>query len=232
MDIKLHRNAVIDDLLVENTSTVDSIAPEYIETDSISFRPIYQIDFNSVLRLFRQTSDEVFYHHGDDRHILPDDTREYVKSQKQNWIQSEKFEYGVIHNGELIGVSYLNPSDELDSFEFGLWLQREYWGNGFSQERADAFLHIAFSLLDASFIFVGCALSNVRSRHSIEKYVRRYNGSFFGCSFKSKGHYRSVDEPTDVIKHPDWGVSKEQFWSMETGISSTIPGSSYEDIEF
>lgn len=88
-------------------------------------------------------------------------------------------------------------------------------------------MHIAFSILDASFIFVGCALPNKRSMRSIEKYIQRYNGSFLGCSFKSKGHYRRIDDSTKVIQHPDWGVSQEQFLSEDTGISSTIPGISY-----
>ncbi len=35
-----------------------------------------------------------------------------------------------------------------------------------------------------------------------------------------------------VVKHPEWLITKQDYESYDTGISTTIPNLNYEDIHF
>jgi|AntDeeMinimDraft_5_1070356.scaffolds.fasta_scaffold10316_5 RimJ/RimL family protein N-acetyltransferase len=187
---KLHPNSTISELKVSNESNTYSLAPEYISTDSLELVPIFEANFNDIRELYRYTDDEVFLNYGSNRHMLPSETRDYVISKREMWNSADWFEYVIVFEDNLIGKTYLNPHSRLDEFESGIWLQKEYWGREFSQEIADAFMYICFELLDASFIAVGCVIQNVKSRKAIEKYIDRYNGSFYGCIPKSDAVYQ------------------------------------------
>jgi RimJ/RimL family protein N-acetyltransferase len=229
----LHKNSVISELSFDEKSSTASMLPESISVDSLNLIPIFKADFRDVCRLYRYSSEEVFRHYGSTKHKLPDETRDYVKSKEKAWKNAEWFEYVIEYEDELIGKTYLNAGSNLDSFEIGYWLQKEYWGNEISQKLADALIHISFEYLDASYFYVGCVIQNQKSRRAIEKYINRYSGSFYGFVPRTESVYHpNVKDPKKVVKHPEWVITNKDYKSNEKGISTTIPGLDYEDIEF
>lgn len=234
LENNLHPNAVISELSYTEESSIQSIVPERILIDSIELIPIFKANFTSVCDLYRYTDSEVFKHYGSTNHNFQQDTRKYVENKKEAWKNAEWFEYIIVYEDDYIGKTYLNASSKLDSYEIGYWLQKEYWGNEISQKLADGLIHISFELLDASYFDVGCVIQNVKSRKAIEKYVERYNGSFYGFVPRTNSVYHSQisSDPTRVVKHPEWVITQDNYLSEDTGISTTIPNIDYDDIEF
>ncbi len=229
----LHPNSIISELLYQDISKTDSICPERISINDITLIPMHQANFKEIRNLFRYTDDDVFKHYGSTNHNLPYETRKYVQRKEKLWKNAEWFEYVIKYENNYIGKTYLNANSKLDAFERGIWLQKDYWGNQISQKIADALIHITFEELDASYFDVGCVIQNVKSRKSIEKYIYRYNGSFYGFVPKTNTVYHSDEEnPTKVVKHPEWVITQEDYNSHNSGISTTMPNVNYEDIEF
>lgn len=230
----LHPNSIITELTYDNNSSINSIAPERIFIDSeIELIPIFKANFTDVCKLYKYTNKKVFTHYGSTNHKLPYETRDYVKSKKESWNNSEWFEYIIKYNNSFIGKTYLNAGSKLDSYEIGYWIQEDYWGNEISQKLADALIYITFGELDASYFDVGCVIQNIKSRKAIEKYIHRYNGSFYGFVPRTDIVYHENNEDiTQVVKHPEWVITQDDYYSYNSGIDTTIPNLNYEDIEF
>jgi len=95
------------------------------------------------------------------------------------------------------GTAGLHPDWERRVAGFGMWLRKPYWGRGYSGERADAFVAVAFDRLDVDAVVVETYPENERSRRAIEKYVDRWGGSFQG-TFR---RFKAVDGPQDVRRY-------------------------------
>lgn len=58
----------------------------------------------------------------------------------------------------------------------GVWLRKPFWGRGYSGERADAMLELAFDRLDLELVRASHVPENENSERAITKYVERYGG--------------------------------------------------------
>lgn len=230
---QLHPNSLISELSVASGSSVESVAPDCIITDNLTFYPIFEIDFSRVSDLFMSTKESTLQYYSEPAYSNPKKIAEYVSKRRLQWMRNERFSYVIEYNGQLIGKTYLGVVDSMSSYVWGLWLQEEYWGNGFSGERADALLHVVFGRLNASVLTVGTHIENQRSRQAIEKYIDRYGGSYYGTVPVPKLEWSDVaDDPTTVIQHPEWAITAEDFATDETGISTTIGGVEYSQVDF
>lgn len=61
-----------------------------------------------------------------------------------------------------------------------IWLRKQFWRNGFSSERADAMLELAFERLDLDLVTIPVQDSNDRSRKAVEKYISAHGGQYDG----------------------------------------------------
>lgn len=52
--------------------------------------------------------------------------------------------YGIVHRGELIGVTGYLP-DDVGGAEVGYWIGKPWWGHGFATEAADALIKQCFA---------------------------------------------------------------------------------------
>jgi ribosomal-protein-alanine N-acetyltransferase len=98
---------------------------------------------------------------------------------------------------DFAGTAGIHPDWERRLSGFGMWLRKPYWGRGYSGERADAFVELAFDRLDVEAVAVETYPSNEQSRRAIEKYVDRWGGSFQGA-FR---HLKATDGPQDVRRY-------------------------------
>lgn len=227
----IQNNAIITQLNIQQTSTPRSIAPEFIRTDSLIMRPVFEYDFIDVKALFQNVSSNTLKHYSERKRTLPDSIREFLLEKQAQWEAATRFEYGIEYNNELVGKTYFAPHNNMTACVFGIWLHKDYWGNEIAQERADAFIHIAFEHLDLAFVTVGAIAENTNSIRSIEKYVTRYGGSYYGNVPNTTNRFYLTNDPHDISNHHEWVITKTDFESGRSGISTTIPNVEYEDIQ-
>mgnify|MGYP006277382235 CR=1 FL=1 len=138
--------------------------------------------------------DAVTQHLSWDPHESMQASRETLAHFEQAWADGEIATYairptpseptpeslaGSLVDGErgvLAGTCALTCHWEEDCATLGVWLRREYWGRGYSGERADALLELAFEDLDFGVVAVCHDAGNENSRRAIESYVERHGG--------------------------------------------------------
>jgi RimJ/RimL family protein N-acetyltransferase len=100
--------------------------------------------------------------------------------------------------GDLAGTCGLTCDWDADCATLGLWLRKRFWGRGYSGERADALLGLAFDHLDFGVVAVTHHADNDKSRRAIEKYVDRHGGRREGLL---RNHGSSPDGPVDEVRY-------------------------------
>jgi RimJ/RimL family protein N-acetyltransferase len=233
--MNLHPNATTDSLEVNGVEAGSTSAPHRMVTNRLVLHRAdpADIEFDRLHTLFADVidSEKVFELCGWNMHENEADTRAYLDRQAALWEQEEKYEYVLeaVANNEYIGTTCLEVSKDDGSGEFGLWLRKPYWGRGFGGEQTDALIYTAFECLDAPYIVAGCLPANNRSRRAIEKFVRRYNGAYYGSPPTVPN--RSQD-PEEVVPHHEWVITHDQYASGRKGLSSFVPGVEYDELNF
>jgi len=139
-----------------------------------------------------------------DPHQHPKETMEYVEHVGDANAAAESGNYALYPKssaegaGEFAGNAGISPDWDQRTAEFGIWLRKPFWGRGYSGERADAFVTLAFDRLDLDAVVVTVVDENDRSVRAIEKYVDRWGGSH-------DGHFRNLrphgDDPVDLHQY-------------------------------
>ena len=230
-----HPNAVTDSFDVEGVEAGQTDAPHRIETDRLVLHRVHPEDvtFDRLHALFSDVEDsgDVFELCGWDSHGEESATRAYLDDRVERWGRGAFFEYVLEAEDEYVGTACLEIDDGEGAAEFGLWLCKPHWGRGFSSEATDALVHVAFECLDAPFVVAGCLPDNERSRHAIESFVGRYGGAYVVSPPTVPSRCRG-DENEVVEPHHEWTITRKQFDSGENGLSTLIPGVTYDDVSF
>lgn len=104
---------------------------------------------------------------------------------------------------------------EQDLVTPALWLRKSYWGRGYSGERADALLHLAFDRLDAEVTAIVVHSENRKSYRAVGKYVERHGGRYEGVLRNHGGRY---DAPVD---HHRFSISRAEY-ERANGTEATV----------
>lgn len=223
----LHENTIVSDISYSNETPM----PHKISSNEISLKRITDIDELNIFELFNTARKDSFEMCSWTHMESLEDTREFLNERQEDWNNESKFSYGVFYNGELVGVTYTKvDSKNEDKMIFGLWLHHNYWGEGISGHRADLLLHTVFKYYNINQIMVGCLEPNSQSRYAIEKYVKRYNGVFYGAPLVESSSYSEMER--SLIPHYEYIITQEHFDSEQEGISTSLPNIQYEDIDF
>ena len=197
--------------------------PEEIETERLRLR-----------RLCRETVDVFEYHElcsrresgiEDVTEYLPWDphetvkeTADYLSELESEWEDGTRAEYvvrpkeGEPGGGEIAGAGGLIVDWETRTGKPAIWLRRRFWGNGYSGERAEAMLELAFERLDLDLVAVPVQDGNDRSRAAVEKYVSAYGGQYDGVVRNS-----TVRPDGTIIDHHRYTVTQNQYRESELG---------------
>lgn len=157
------------------------------------------------LRLRRLTADEippeVLYDYlgaGEDidretRHLLWDPhesveyTREFLAKCDEVWESGHRATYFLQREDgpespreNFLGMCSLIVEEDPSKAMPGVYLRREYWGEGYAMERAEALIELAFETLAVELVESICLDGNDRARSHVEKYVERYGGEYAG----------------------------------------------------
>jgi RimJ/RimL family protein N-acetyltransferase len=129
--------------------------------------------------------------------------RKWEDRERAEWLITPKA--GEDGAGEFAGSAGLICKWKQDLAMPTIWLRKPFWGRGYSGERADVILDIAFERLDVSVVAIPIHADNERSYRAVEKYVERHDGRYEGLLRNHAGRY---DEPVD---HHRFSISRSEY---------------------
>lgn len=164
--------------------------PERVETDRLRLERISHdsVDVFDLHELYADGDDaeELFEYWDSSPHVTVKETYDYVDEAERLWDDVEGAKYvirpkdGEDGAGVIAGTTGLYPDWEKRSANLGILLDKRFWGRGYSGERADAILSVAFDRLDLELVVAAHIDGNEKSRRAIEKYVERHGGRYEG----------------------------------------------------
>ncbi|MEF8860000.1 MAG: GNAT family N-acetyltransferase [Halolamina sp.] len=118
--------------------------------------------------------------------------------------------------GEFAGTTGLSVNWDCQRGGLGIWLRKPFWGRGYSGERADALLELAFARLDLDSVSVAHLPDNENSKRAITKYIRRHGG-------RCEGTFRNfvTDEGGTVHHVCNYSVSQRE-WAKADGTLTAV----------
>ncbi|WP_137289964.1 GNAT family N-acetyltransferase [Natronorubrum halophilum] len=189
--------------------------PERIETDRLSLERISHnsVDVFDLHELYSDGDDteEMFEYWDSVPHETVKETYNYVDEAEELWDDLEGAKYVIRPNededeaGVIAGTTGLYPHWEKRSANLGILLDKQFWGRGYSGERADALLSVAFDRLDLELVVAAHIDGNENSRRAINKYVERYGGQYEGLL---RNWLSLSDTVADVHRYT---VSREEY---------------------
>ncbi|WP_101294702.1 GNAT family N-acetyltransferase [Halegenticoccus soli] len=198
----------------------DGLFPERIETERLRLERLCRENL-PPLELYEHANadapsiDEVTRYVTWDPHRTPKESRDFLVRMEEAWDDGEAAAYVIRSKeddaaGEFVGTGGLTLDWDRRSAELGVWLRKEFWGRGYSGERAGALMEVAFDRLDLELVAVSHHVENRKSRRAIERYVEahggRLDGTFRNFLAFADGEVADVDRYT---------VTREQ-WREKT----------------
>lgn len=139
------------------------------------------------------------------------DTSEYLAEVEEQWEERKQATYvvyprsGEEGSGTFAGVTNLHIGWERRTGELGIWLRKPFWGRGYSGERADALMELAFERLDLELVGAAHQDGNEKSKRAVETYVEANGGQYDGVL---RNWIPKEDEVRDLHRYT---VSREQY---------------------
>lgn len=164
--------------------------PKRIKTDRLHFERISHdtVDVFALHGLYsdRKAAEEMFEYWDSSPHKTVKETYDYLDEAEQLWDEAEGAKYIIRPKeeedggGAIAGTTGLYPDWEKRSATLGIILDKRFWGRGYSGERADALLAVAFHRLELKLVVAAHIDGNEKSKRGIEKYVEQYGGQYEG----------------------------------------------------
>jgi RimJ/RimL family protein N-acetyltransferase len=157
-----------------------------------------------------------------DPHQHPKETMEYVQYTGEANDAAASGNYAVYPKrgedgaGEFAGNAGLGADWERRSAELGIWLRKPFWGRGYSGERADAFVELAFDRLGLEVVTVTVVDDNDRSIRAIGKYVERWGGQHDGYFRHLRPH---GDDPASLHRYT---ITRADYDAADVNVDLSI----------
>ena len=87
------------------------------------------------------------------------------------------YNFIITHKLDGLFMGGIGLNREEKGHEFGYWLGRPFWGQGFATEAARSLVQFAFASQGVSFVWAGWFHDNPASGHVLAKLGARHNGS-------------------------------------------------------
>lgn len=162
------------------------VFPERIESDRLTLERLTRehIDLFELYRISSQDPgiDDVTQYMPWSPHDSIKETIDFVEQVEQAWAEDEAATYvirpreGEDGAGEIAGITELSCDWDRRTGELGIWLRQRFWGRGYSGERAEQLIALAFERLDLELVAVTHHVENEQSQRAIEKYVEAHGG--------------------------------------------------------
>ena len=189
--------------------------PERIETDRLVLERISAetVDVFELHELYADGDDaeELFQYWDSSPHATVKETNDYVREAERLWDDGEGAKYVILPKdgeegaGVIAGTTGLYPDWEKRSANLGILLDTPFWGRGYSGERADAVISVAFDRLELELVVAAHMDGNENSRRAISKYVDRYGGRY-------DGRFRNwIPLPDTVADVHRYTISRDEY---------------------
>ena len=170
--------------MIEYSFEKSGIFPNHIQSERINYIPIHEYGvsvrecYNKFSELDPQTTKYVSF----DSHESVTESKEYMDRVEEEYKSGEQASYlmELRQTGDWIGTGTLDITWDRKIAESGIYLFEEYWGNGYGTERGETMVEVAFGEYDIEKWVSRCAVDNVASKKSIEKYVVQNGGEKYG----------------------------------------------------
>lgn len=190
--------------------------PEQIETDRLELERISHdtVDIFELNELYADSEkrEEMFEYVNSEPHRTIKETDEYLDKAEQLWEDRDGAKYvirpkeGEDGAGDIAGTTGLYPQWDKRAAKLGILLEKQFWGRGYSGERADALLSMAFERLDLEVVEAAYIDGNEKSRRAITKYVERYGDQYEGLL---RNWLPLADGIADVHRYT---ISREEYF--------------------
>ena len=189
--------------------------PERIETARLGFERVAHdsVDVFELHELYAagDDADELFEYWDSEPHQTVKETFDYVDEAETLWDEREGAKYvirpleGEDGAGVIAGTTGLYPDWDKRAANLGILLEKSFWGRGYSGERAEALLSVAFDRLELELVVAAYIDGNEKSRRAITKYVDRFGGQY-------EGHLRNWIPLSDTVADVHrYTISREEY---------------------
>ena len=208
----VHHQLYTDKLRYQKNITPTSPFPEWIETDRLSFKRLSPetVPPKVLYESFNKNDGvDKYFTTRDSLGTTWEDVYMQYEEAEELWESRDFAFYGIFKqdSGAFIGFGTIEDVNfAREDCEIGIWLDKDEWGNGYAQERAEAFFEVIFTHLDLEYVKITVVAENEKSVHSVEKYMSQFGGSFDGILRNET--YTPEDEIHDVYK---WSISQEEY---------------------
>lgn len=212
-------------------STSTGLLPETIRTDRLRLERL-EAENPGALTLYEHLGhrapdiEETTRYVTWDPHQTPFEAHQFRTRAEEKWEDVRGASYlvrpreGEDGAGEVAGTTGVWLYWEKRTATLGIWLRKPFWGRGYSGERADAVLDLAFDRLGLELVRVGHLPENEQSAGAIRKYVDRYGGRKEGTVRNhvtlpsggprdvvyysiSRDEWRAADAAATAVHYPD-----------------------------
>ncbi|NKE38088.1 GNAT family N-acetyltransferase [Natronococcus sp. JC468] len=191
--------------------------PEEIETERLRLRQLCHetvdvFEYYKLCSHHEPAIEEVTEYLPWDPHETVKETADYISKLESRLEDRTRAEYvirpkkGEPGASEIVGSGGLVIDWETQIGKPAIWLRKQFWGNGYSGERADVMLELAFERLDLELVVVPVQDGNDRSRAAVEKYISTYGGQYDGIIRNS-----TVRPDGTIIDHHRYTVTQNQY---------------------
>jgi len=194
---------------------MSQLFPERIETDRLRLEAL-STDTVDPLTYYEHASgdgmDDVTTYLPIDPHEHPRESLNVIREAEEAREAGEHARYvirpkeGEDGAGEFAGGAGIYPKWDRRAANFDVWLRPEFWGRGYSGERAGAMIELAFDRLDLDLVAVAHMDGNKKSRRAVEKYVKRFDGQHEGLL----RNFQANDDGSIVDMHR-YTITRSQY---------------------
>lgn len=162
--------------------------PEVLETQRLRLEKFCRENVSpyELHRVLGPDTSEIFRYVSSSPYATAKEAYDDLRESERMWDEREKARYVIRPRqtedgaGEVAGVTSLKCMWGKRTGRLGIKLRKPFWGRGYSEERADALIQLAFEELDLEIVSAGYQEDNQKSKRAIEKYIEKYGGSYDG----------------------------------------------------
>lgn len=210
----IHRRVSGDDETVEFVfASSEHVFPSAIHTERLRLKRIsYEtVSIKQVYELLSDLPNYTTQYVGFSELDCRIDAKEYIDDAVDRFESGESAGYAIIRIGDdeetVIGTTSFDPSWDQGIAESGIYLFEDYWNNGYSTERGEAMLSLAFEEYDFEYWMSKCDPENIASAEAIRNYVVDNGGREVGVL---PNQVKLNDEYEDILY---FVISRDEYYS-------------------
>ena len=187
---------------MESQTTDEQFHFPLIETERLTLRMLTADDLDAAYVLFNDGDVQKYLSPANRR------TRQQLKVTLENlalrWKERGFGIWGVCENGnkKMIGYSGFQYLDKTPQVEILFGFLKEYWGNGFATEAANACLRFGFEEVRFKKVCAATHPENLASRCVLEK---------TGMTFDKKSEYYRMDSITFIVSCEEYAPGEDYY---------------------